>query len=80
MQASLLCGRLPHLQASKLAAPPPARREAAVLISPHDLAGLEETLSVLSDPAALAEIREADVAYERGDVVRGVEAVRRLAR
>ncbi len=55
-------------------------REAAVLISPHDLAGLEETLSVLSDPAALAEIREADAAYERGDVVRGVEAVRRLAR
>ena len=54
--------------------------EAAVLISPHDLAGLEETLSVLSDPAALAEIREADAAYERGDVVRGVEAVRRLAR
>lgn len=55
-------------------------REAAVLISPHDLAGLEETLSVLSDPAALAEIREADAAYERDDVVRGVEAVRRLAR
>jgi len=55
-------------------------REAAVLISPHDLAGLEETLSVLSDPAALAEIREADAAYERGEVVRGVEAVRRLAR
>ncbi len=55
-------------------------REAAVLISPHDLAGLEETLSVLSDPAALAEIRKADAAYERGDVVRGVEAVRRLAR
>lgn len=55
-------------------------REAAVLISPHDLAGLEETLSVLSDPLALQEIREADAAYEQGDVVRGVEAVRRLVR
>jgi prevent-host-death family protein len=55
-------------------------REAAVLISPDDLAELEETLSVLSDPAALADIREADAAYAGGDVVRGVEAVRRLGR
>lgn len=54
-------------------------RDAAILISPQDLAGLEETLSVLSDPEALADIREADAAYARGDVVRGVEAVRRLA-
>lgn len=54
--------------------------EAAVLISPDDLAQLEETLSVLSDPGALADIREADAAYARGDVVRGVEAVRRLGR
>ncbi len=51
---------------------------AAVLISPEDLAQLEETLSVLSDEGALADIREADKAYERGDVVRGVDAVRRL--
>ncbi len=55
-------------------------REAAVLISPDDLAGLEETLAVLSDPAALAEIREAEAAYAKGDVVRGVQAVRRLGR
>lgn len=55
-------------------------REAAVLISPDDLAELEETVSVLSDPAALADIREADRAYASGDVLRGVEAVRRLAR
>lgn len=54
--------------------------DAAVLISPDDLAGLEETLSVLSDPEALADIREADAAYARGDVLRGVEAVRRLGR
>jgi prevent-host-death family protein len=55
-------------------------RAAAVLISPEDLAQLEETIDVLSDPAALADIREADEAYTRGDVVRGVEAVRQLRR
>lgn len=53
-------------------------REAAVLLSAADLAELEETLSVLSDPDALADIREADAAYARGQVVRGVEAVRAL--
>lgn len=53
-------------------------REAAVLMSAVDLAELEETLSVLSDADALADIREADAAYTRGDVVRGVDAVRRL--
>jgi prevent-host-death family protein len=53
-------------------------RETAVLISAEDLAELEETLSVLSDPDVLADTREADVAYARGDVVRGVDAVRRL--
>jgi antitoxin YefM len=53
-------------------------RETAVLISAADLAELEETLSVLSDAEALADIREADAAYVRGDVVRGVDAVRRL--
>ena len=53
-------------------------REAAVLVSAADLAELEETLSVLSDPEALADIREADAAYARGDVVRGIDAVRAL--
>lgn len=50
----------------------------AVLVSPDDLAALEETLDVLADAAALADIREADAAYVAGDVVRGVEAVRGL--
>ena len=53
-------------------------RAAAVIISPEDLAELEETLAVLSDRLALAEIREADAAYAAGDVVRGVDAVRAL--
>jgi antitoxin YefM len=38
----------------------------------------EETISVLSDSEALADIREADAAYACGDVVRGVDAVRGL--
>jgi prevent-host-death family protein len=54
--------------------------DAAVIISPEDLAQLEETLSVLSDPEALQDIREADAAYADGDVLRGLDAVRRLAR
>lgn len=54
--------------------------DAAVLVSPEDLAELEESLAVLTDPEALADIRQADAAYARGDVVRGVEAVRQLRR
>lgn len=53
-------------------------RPAAVILSPDDLAELEETLDVLNDAQALADIREADAAYRAGDVVRGVEAVRSL--
>lgn len=53
-------------------------RPAAVILSVDDLSELEETLSVLSDPEALADIREADKAYASGDVVRGLDAVRAL--
>lgn len=53
-------------------------KAAAVILSPDDLEQLEETLAVLSDPEALADIREADAAYRLGNVVRGVEAVRAL--
>ncbi|KRE39350.1 prevent-host-death protein [Janibacter sp. Soil728] len=51
---------------------------AAVIISPDDLASLEETVAVLGDPRALADIREADAAYAADDVIRGVDAVRAL--
>lgn len=47
-------------------------------MSPDDLAELEETLEILSDPDALADIREADAAYRSGEVIRGVDAVRAL--
>jgi len=53
---------------------------AAVLISPQDLEGLEETLALLADSEALAELTEAERAYRAGDVVRGVDAVRQLRR
>jgi len=53
-------------------------RPAAVILSPDDLAQCEETLEILSDPDALADIREADAAHRTGDVVRGSDAVRSL--
>lgn len=55
-------------------------RPAAVLISVEDLEGLEETLAVLSDPDALAAVREGEAALAAGDYVEGVEAVRTLAK
>ena len=42
---------------------------AAVLISVDDLASLEETIAILSDPEAMAEIAEAQAAVAAGDVV-----------
>jgi len=48
---------------------------AAVLISPEDLASLEETLDMLSTPGALEEIREAEGEIARGETV-GEETVR----
>ena len=51
-------------------------RVVAVLLSSEELSALEETLAVLTDPEVLADIRDADAAYARGDVVRGVDAVR----
>jgi prevent-host-death family protein len=51
---------------------------AAVLISPEDLESLEETLAVLGDSEAVAELVQAHRAYLDGDVVRGVESVKAL--
>jgi prevent-host-death family protein len=43
-------------------------RPCAVLISPDDLEGLEETLEIMSDPDLMKRIREGREAAERGDV------------
>lgn len=51
---------------------------AAVLLSPEDLESLEETLAVLGDNEAVEQLTEAHQAYEAGDVIRGVDAVRAL--
>ena len=53
-------------------------KPAAGIMSPEDLAQMQETIDVLSDPLALADIREADASYARGDVVRGIDAVHQL--
>lgn len=53
-------------------------RPSAVIIGYEDLQALEETLELLSDPNARAEIAEAERAVAEGDVVRGVDAVRAL--
>jgi prevent-host-death family protein len=44
-------------------------RPAAVILSPDDLESLEETLAILSNPAALQEIRVAESEIDKGDVV-----------
>ena len=51
---------------------------AAVLMSADDLESLEETIAVLSDSEAVAELVEAHRAYLDGDVVRGNDAIRAL--
>jgi antitoxin YefM len=50
-------------------------RPAAVLMSPADLAAMEDTLDLLSDPAALAEIQVGRDEVARGDTV-SAEALR----
>jgi antitoxin YefM len=53
-------------------------RPAAVLVGYEDLAAIEETLEILSDGEAMAEIREAREEVARGEVIEGVDAVRAL--
>jgi antitoxin YefM len=48
-------------------------RPAAVLVSPDDLASLEETLELLSNPDAVAEIERARAEVRAGNVVRADE-------
>ena len=42
-------------------------RDYVVLISAEDLESLEATIELLSDPAAVARVREADAAFARGE-------------
>jgi prevent-host-death family protein len=53
-------------------------RPAAVLIGYQDLEALEETLDILGDPDARAELADAREALAAGDFADGADAVRRL--
>jgi PHD/YefM family antitoxin component YafN of YafNO toxin-antitoxin module len=44
-----------------------------VLISPEELASLEDTLELLSDPDAMAQLAESRQAYADDDFVTGEE-------
>jgi len=48
-------------------------RDYVVLISAEDLASIEATMELLSDPAAISRIREAEDAVAAGDVTTGEE-------
>jgi prevent-host-death family protein len=53
-------------------------RPAAVLIAPEDLESLVETLEILSDPEAMAAIREAEASS--GELTTGAEMAAIMAR
>jgi prevent-host-death family protein len=55
-------------------------RPAAVLISPDELASLEDTLELLSDPEAMAQLAESQAALRAGDVLTGDELRSRYLR
>lgn len=46
-------------------------RPAAVMISPDELASIEDTLDLLSDPSAMTELEEARRAHRDGDYITG---------
>ncbi len=50
-------------------------RAAAVIVSPEDLEALEDTLDLLSDPGAVAQLRESQNAHAAGDYV-GADALK----
>ncbi len=49
----------------------------AVLLSADDFESLVETIEILTDPEAMAQIAEGQADVERGDVVTGEELARR---
>ncbi len=57
-------------------------RPVAVVLSPDDLEAIEETLAILSDPAAMQEIQQGRAAIATGDVVTkdDIEALRNQLR
>jgi antitoxin YefM len=46
--------------------------------TPDDLSSMEETLAILSEPGARAELAEAEQSIIDGDVVAGADAIRAL--
>ena len=48
-------------------------RPAAILINPEELASLEDTLELLSDCEAMAQLDESRRVYEAGDFLTGDE-------
>jgi antitoxin YefM len=52
----------------------------AVLISPEDLAALEETVDVLSSAEAMRQLAESRAAIEVGDVLDAHDLAARMAR
>ncbi|MPZ89550.1 MAG: type II toxin-antitoxin system prevent-host-death family antitoxin [Nitriliruptorales bacterium] len=55
-------------------------RSAAVLVSPDDLAALEETLDVLTSPETMRQLSESRQAIESGDVLDADELAALLAK
>ncbi|HZN16740.1 MAG TPA: type II toxin-antitoxin system Phd/YefM family antitoxin [Micromonosporaceae bacterium] len=54
-------------------------REYVVLISAEDLESIEATIELLSDPAAMARVREADDAIARGETTSAEEMAALMA-
>ena len=55
-------------------------RPAAVLISPEELASLEDTLELLSDPEAMGQLEESKAAFDAGDTIAGEQLRSRYLR
>jgi prevent-host-death family protein len=55
-------------------------RPVAVIISPDDLASLEETLDVLANPDAIRQLAESRAAIAAGDVLDADQLAERMAR